>query len=180
MMIKSDKTQSIIIATTLVLGIISAGLIVSNASYYSGSYAMVHHLDVSLYNIRVTNLDPSNESIIPGLYLRFNFRASDDIDGSAALNFAFAYVFLNYQAIQYAAFRSAFPVEHREIFPGYSYNLTLSRSILEDADKQLLYDAYTQSNWTWSVTLSYWFSVFSLDNEAFRTIGFSYSGAQLD
>ncbi len=176
-MIESDRIQNLIIASAIILGVTSAGLIVVNANYYSGSYALAHYTEVSLEDIRVRNLDPSNESLIPGLYFTLNVHTRDDSAGDAALTYITVWPYLNGEAIVYATFIRHIPLENQKLYPSYDQNYTTSSSILDESDRQILFDAYTSANWTWAVVVRYWYSVISSDNLSFREISFAYSGA---
>jgi hypothetical protein len=176
-MIESDRIQNLIIVTAIIFGVISAGMIVVNANYYSGSYALAHYTEVHLEDIRITNLDPSNESLIPGLYFTLNFQTHDDAAGDAALTYFTVWPYLNGEPILYATFNKHIPDENRDLYPGYDQNFTSSSSILEDLDQQILFDAYNNANWTWAIVIRYWYSVIAPDNLSFREISFAYSGA---
>jgi len=175
-MIESERNQNVIAATVLILGIISTGIIFVNVDYYSGSYALAGYVQVELEDIRVTNLDPDNETLIPGLFLKLNLKTGEQADGDVTLNTLVAFIRLNRQLIQYAAFRMNIPIDLRVLYPGYDQNFTLSSSLTDDHDQELLLDAYNNVNWTWSITIRYWYSVFVPENDAFREIAFSYNG----
>ncbi|MFX1368735.1 MAG: hypothetical protein ACFFAY_09070 [Promethearchaeota archaeon] len=175
-MIESERTQNLIIASAIIFGVISAGIIVVNSNYYSGSYALAHYTEVSLENIRLTNLDPSNESLIPGLYFTLNVQTRDDSAGDAALTYITVWPYLNGEAILYATFTRQIPLENQKLYPSYDQNYTVSSSILDESDQQILFDAYTSANWTWAVVVRYWYSVISPDNLSFREISFAYAG----
>ncbi|NHJ13292.1 MAG: hypothetical protein EAX95_06420 [Candidatus Thorarchaeota archaeon] len=178
-MIESERNQNIIIAAAIIMGIISSGIIVVNAGYYSGSYALAHYVEVSLLDVRLDNYDPSNESLTPALYVTLNFKSTSEASGTAAITSFNVLIWLNRQFIQYPVFTRYIPIDRRELNPAYDHNYTASSSILEEHDLDILFDAYSNSNWTWGISVRYFYYVFEPTNDGHRDIGFSYIGVNL-
>lgn len=175
-MIESERNQNIIIVAAIIMGIISSGIIVANASFYSGSYALAHYVEVDLLEIRLARFDPSNESLVPGLYFTLNFKSTVEATGDAFLTSFNVLVWLNRESIRYSVFSVVIPFDQRALQTGYDYNYTASSSILEKSDMDILSNAYSSDNWTWSVTVRYAYCVFHPENYGYRDISFSYIG----
>ena len=59
-MIASERTQNVIVVTVIMVAIVSSGLLVSNATYYGGSYSLAGTLNVTLLEVAVGNIDHTN------------------------------------------------------------------------------------------------------------------------
>ena len=175
-MISDTKPQNVIVVVTLILGIMSGIGLANSASYYSGSFVIVRYLDVSLDDVRVTNVDPTNETINPALYLDFNIKAPNASSGESRITFLTLSVFLNREHFQYAVFRKSISLDHQTILPGYDRTFTISSTVYELLDKQILYNATLNNEWIFSISMNMWYSVAQSDVDQLRQLSFSYNG----
>ncbi len=173
-MIADTKPQNIIIIITMILGIISGIGLASSAYYYSGSYTMARYLEVSLNDIRVSNLDPTNHSIDPTLSLYFNIYSPPGAPGDVKISYLTAVVYINNDKINYENFRRDIPRDLRSLYPDYNQTFSVSATLREDADKQLLFDAYDSEEWVISVQLTIFYEVFDQVGTSVRIIAFSW------
>ena len=178
-MFKGRRIQDLIIITVIVAGLFSAALLASNARYYSNSIALAEFLEVDVIDAKLSNIDPTNYSMNPLLSFVLNFKAPYDIDGDAYLTHIRILALLNEESIIYATFLREFAYHQEALDAGYDKNHILRSDILEDNDKDVLFNAYNSSSWTWSLNVRYTYSVMSSSSPYRRTIGFSYSGVTL-
>ncbi|MFW9953510.1 MAG: hypothetical protein ACFFD3_03075 [Candidatus Thorarchaeota archaeon] len=176
-MISDIKTQNIILVATLLVGLVSAVGLASSASWYSGSYTIVRYLDIDLVDVRVANLDLENTTVNPALLFDFKVVAPSAAAGEAELSYFTMVVHLNGEKIAYAPFRKSVPLDLRTIYPEYNQTYTIGSTIIEDLDKQILYDAATNDEWTFSLTLYVFYDVFQSVGDQVRVIAYSYQGA---
>ncbi len=173
-MIASERTQNIIVVSVIIIAVVSSGFLVSNASYYGGSYSLAGRLDVTLVEVRVSNIDHTNESIKPGIGLTFNLATDSLADGNVRITFMGASVRLNDDALSYMAFNYVPPVQEQYLYPGFSNNYTLSNTAVEDVDRQTILDADTSGIWFWEISFNYSFIVFDeLGTIMFRDFSFN-------
>jgi len=175
-MISKTKPQNFIVVVTLILGLVSGIGLASTASYYSGSYVIVSYLQIDLDEVRVANVDPTNTSINPSIALDFSFVAPETSDGEATVTYLVATVYINGDKMNYASFRKNIPSASRAITSGYNKLFTVSSSIIEMEDKNVLYNASADGDWTFSITLTVFYHVFNSPAESVRIIPFSYEG----
>ncbi|RDE13928.1 MAG: hypothetical protein C4K47_04975 [Candidatus Thorarchaeota archaeon] len=175
-MIASTKSQNIIVLSMIVIGVISGACLVSNTYSYDGSYALPRQLAVGLVDIQIANLDPSNESINPGLVMVFNLKAPDFTNGRMTLTRLLASVLLNNESIAYETFQNVVPLSERSVTAGYNKNLTVGSTVFELVDKQILYDASLSGNWTFDVTLTVSYYLFQGTTGSWRVFNFVYEG----
>jgi hypothetical protein len=178
-MLKGRRIQDLIIITVIAAGLFSAALLAGNARYYADSVALAEFLEVDIVDTRVSNIDPTNYSVNPGLSFVLNFKAPDNVDGDAHLASIRILVLLNQQSIIYGTFLREFRFEQEALDSGYDKNHTIGSDIIEDTDKDVLFGAYNSANWTWSLTVRYTYSVMSSSSTYRRTIGFVYEGVTL-
>jgi hypothetical protein len=176
-MIENTKVQNGLIILTLVVSLFSAAVIVGNTNYYTGSYGLAHYLDVNLVDIRVANAD--NESLDPSIRFVLNFQTRNDTFGDASLSAIRIVSLLNRESIYGSAFRMDIPYVNGILDANYNRSFTVGSTITNDHDKQLLYDAYASGNWTWSVSVYYFYNVFNSDSDDRREIGYAYDGVTL-
>jgi len=158
-MISKTKPQNFIVLVTLIL-----------------SYVIISYLQIDLEEIRVTNLDPTNTSINPSIALDFSFVAPETSDGEATVTYLLATVYINGDKMNYASFRRNIQRDYRAITSGYNRIFTVSSSIPEMEDKNVLYNASADGDWTFSITLTVFYHVFNSPAESVRIIPFSYEG----
>ncbi|MFX0108829.1 MAG: hypothetical protein ACFE7R_11125 [Candidatus Hodarchaeota archaeon] len=178
-MISSEKTQNAILIVTILVALVSGISLASNAGYYSGSYALAQYIEVDLVEIRVARLDPTNTSMNPGVFFTLNFQTPNETEGNARLQYITLSFLLNAERISLPAFSHSIPYAEQPLYGGYDMNYTLSASIMDLDEKQILYNALTDDAWIWSVTVDYFYAVFDSDSTTQRTISFSYDGVRL-
>ena len=175
-MIADTKTQNIIVVATLVLGIVSGLGFATSSSYFAGSYSLVANLELDILEIRITNLDPTNESINPRITLVFNANVPTGSSGDAAITYFRVEVDLNDRPFLYSqSWRKYIPLEDQLLYPGYDTNFTVSETIHELLDKQILYDAENSNEWSFSILLVLSYDVFGATASPMR-IPFAHEG----
>jgi len=176
-MIADTKTQNIIVVATLILGIVSGLGLVTSSSYFAGSVALVTNLEFDLLEVRITSLDPTNESINPHITLVFNIKAPMGDIGDASLSFLRASVTLNEEPFIYAQtqWRKNIPEVDQHLYPGYDKNFTMGETLSVLTDKQILYDAEASDAWTFSIVLYVSYRIFDARVSS-RDITFSHDG----
>ena len=175
-MISNTKPQNVIVVVTLILGIVSGIGLANSASYFSGSFVIVRYLDVDLTDVRVTNVDPTNETINPSLFLDFNFGAPNASNGEAVITFLTISVLLNREQFRYALFRKSIPIDQRTVYPGYDKTFTVASTFYELLDKQIVYNATLNNEWIFSISMTMFYRVSQSDNDLIRQLSFSYNG----
>jgi hypothetical protein len=158
-MIASERSQNIIVVTTIIVALISVGMIVSNSQYYGGTYALAGRLDVSLVGIRVSNIDYTNESINPVIRISFNFYTDSESEGNVRLRFIRADLTLNNDSLSLGAYAHTLPDAEQVLYPGYNKTFNL-HSEITGSDKTTVLDAYNSSTWNWDINCDYYFIVF--------------------
>lgn len=158
-MIASERTQNIIVVSVIMIAVVSSGFLVSNAAYYSGSYSLAGRLDVTLLEVRVSNIDHTNESINPGLRLTFNLATDALTEGNVRITFMGAEITLNNDSLSYTTFSYTPPVVDQYLYPEFNRNYTMHNSATYN-DRQAILDADTEDNWNWDIEFRYSFIVF--------------------
>ncbi len=162
MLIASERNQNIIVVTVIIVAIISSGLLVSNASYYGGSYSLAGRLDVQLLGVQVSNIDHANESVYPSVSLTFNMLTSSQYEGNVRITFLGASITLNDDLLSYLSFSYIPPVADQYLHPDFNRNYTMSDTVDQDAtnDRQAILDADNSGTWNWEIQFRYSFIVF--------------------
>ncbi len=161
-MIASERTQNIIVVSVIMIAVVSSGFLVSNAAYYGGSYSLAGRLEVSLLEVRVSNIDHTNESINPGIRLTFNLVTTSQAEGNVRIIFMGATVWLNEDLLSFTSFSYIPPLAEQNLYPEFNNNYTLRNSAASIADRQAILDADTYGNWNWEVEFRYAFIVFDV------------------
>lgn len=178
-MISSERSQNIIVVFTIIAAVVSSGFLVSNVNYYTGSYALIGRMSVDIVTTRVSNIDPMNESVFPGIFLTVNMRTNAETEGNVRLKFLGADVTLNDDRLSYTTFAYTFPLNLQPVHPDYDRNITL-RSSTNSVDRQTVFDAYNADTWHWYITLRYSFFIFDEPGTiSFRFLTFNYTGATI-
>lgn len=178
-MISSERTQNVIVTVTIIAALVSSVFLVSNAQYYSASYALVGQMEVDLVEIIVTNIDYTNESVFPGIFIIFNLKSNATSEGNVRIEFIGAEVYLNDDILSYTPFAYTVPYDSQPLHPNYDRNFTLRRTT-NTIDRQTVHDANTTGTWNWSLTYRMRFTSFGeSDSAARRYIEFEYSGVTL-
>lgn len=159
-MIASERTQNIIVVSVILITVVSSGFLVSNAAYYGGSYSLAGRLDVSLLEIRVSNLDHSNESIYPGLRLTFNLATDSLTEGNVRITFMGAEVTLNNDSLSYTTFSFTPQVVDQYLYPEFNRNYTMHNSASTSFDRETILLADSEDSWNWDIEFRYSFIVF--------------------
>ncbi|MHA1951682.1 MAG: hypothetical protein ACW99G_20530 [Candidatus Thorarchaeota archaeon] len=150
---------------------------VSNAQYYTGSYALAGRLEVDLVSTTVSNIDPSNSSIFPAIRFDFNLHTDAATEGNVRLGFLGANVFLNGDQLSYTPFSYVVPYNRQPLYPLYDEIFTLgSTTLSSDRDTVLL--ANSTGQWHWYLTFRYYFTTFDVDGSiTWRYLVFNYTGS---
>ncbi len=176
-MISSDRTQNAIVVFTIIGALVSSVFLVSNAQYYTGSYALAGRLEVDLVKTTVSNIDPSNSSIFPSIRFVFNLHTDAATEGNVRLGFLGANVFLNDDQLSYTPFSYVVPYDHQQLYPLYNENFTLGQTaVSSDRDTVLL--ANSTGQWHWEMTFRYYFTTFDVDGSiTWRYLFFNWTGS---
>lgn len=157
-MIASERSQNVIVVSVIMIAVVSSMFLAGNAAYYGGSYSLAGNLNVTLLEVKVSNIDHANESINPGLRLTFNLATSSLAEGNVRITFMGAEVTLNNDPLSYTPFSYIPPVEEQYLFPEFDSNYTMSNTAIDD--KQAILDADTSGLWSWEIEFRYSFIVF--------------------
>jgi hypothetical protein len=160
----------------LVVGIVSGASLISNTSYYTGSYTLARYLTVTLEDVRIANLNPSNTSINPSLVMIFNVKAPDLTSGHMTLTHLSAVVHLNGEPIAYETFQNEVSGSDRSVAAGYNKTFTVGSTVFVLPDKQLLYNASLSGNWTFNIALRVNYILFQGSILSSRMLFFVYEG----
>jgi len=158
-MIASERTQNIIVVSTIIIAMISVGMLLSNSQYYGGTYALAGRINVSLVEIRVSNIDYTNETIDPIIRISFNFYTNSENEGSVRLRFIRADLTLNNDSLSLGAYAYTLDDSEQVLFPGYNKTFSMS-SVVTGSDKTAVLEAYNSSTWNWDINCDYYFIVF--------------------
>ena len=172
-MISNDKPQNVVIVMTIIVALISSISLMSSASFYGGSIVMVQNLEVDLVAVNVVNPEPSNETN-PSLSFVFNFRAPQTANGEATLVFMQAEIYLNLQKFLYSSFSRNFPSTDNTVVPGFNMNFSLGSTIREPIDAQIIYDAFANDTWTFSIVFHFSYHVFNARADTRRSMVFAW------
>ncbi len=176
-MIASTKSQNAIVILIILTGLVSGTSLISNTSYYTGTYTIARYLAVTLEDVRIADLNPSNESVNPTLVMVFNLKAPYFTNGQMTLTHLSASVYLDGEFIAYTTFqKDVILASERSITAGYDKNFTVGSTISELLDKQILYNASLSGNWTFAVTLTLSYYFFQSQFPSWRVLLFVYDG----
>ncbi|MFX1482922.1 MAG: hypothetical protein ACFFCP_07005 [Promethearchaeota archaeon] len=176
-MISSERSQNIIVTVTIIAALASAVFLAGNVQYYGGSYALAGRLEVEVASTTVSNIDPSNSSVFPGIAFVFNMHSDVPAEGNVRLHFLGASVSLNGDQLSYTSFRYDVPYDRQLLYPNYNENFTLGRTTASlDRDTVLL--ANSTGQWHWEITFRYYFTTFDEANSiTWRYVFFNWTGA---
>ncbi len=160
-MITSERTQDTIVAIMMILAVLSSFSLVNSATYYGGSEYLLYGMEVTLEEIRITHLDPTNVSIDPIMSLSFRFKAPSPPQGGIRLWDMYATVVLNNDSLSYASFGLYVPAEYRQVYPGYEHVFVLTSLIDDLPDKYTLYHAYGNNTWSFVIGFRWFYRMFT-------------------
>jgi hypothetical protein len=163
-MISSERPQNFIVAVMIITAVISSGFIIGNAQYYGGSFALAGMLAVNLTDIHVSNVDPTNASITPGISLTFNFAVNAQAEGNVRITFVGATLWLNNYLLSLTPFAYTPALADQYLYSNFDRNIILSQTVSPVYDRQTIIDAYQSSTWAWNITLRYSYIVFDEPN----------------
>ncbi|MHA1135557.1 MAG: hypothetical protein ACTSSE_03645 [Candidatus Thorarchaeota archaeon] len=158
-MISSERVQNVIVVSVIIVAIVSSGFLASNSVYYGASYSLAAGLDVSLVEVKVSNIDHINESINPHVNITFNLVTSSESEGNVRITFMGAALTLNNDTLAYVIL-SHIPLENEQYV---STDFNNSYTMHDDAvasDKQTILDADASGIWNWEIEYRYSFIVF--------------------
>jgi len=172
-MIASERTQNMIVVTVIMVAIVSSGFLVSNATYYGGSYSLAGRLEVNLLEVRVTNVNHTEGSSDPGISLRFNLHTSSVYEGNVRITFMGASLTLNDDLLSYTPVAFIPAQADQYLTPEFNRNYTLS-NVAISFDREAILDADTEDSWFWEIEYRYSFIVFDQPGTIiFRYINFN-------
>ena len=172
-MIASERTQNSIVVTVIIVAIISSGLLVSNATYYGGSYSLAGTLNVTLLEVKISNINHTDDSIYPGIELTFNLATSSLAEGNVRIIFMGATVWLNEDILSYTSFSHIPPVAEQNLYPEFNTDYIMHNTA-NDIDRQTILDADTSEQWNWDIEFRYAFIVFDeIGTRTSRRISFN-------
>ncbi len=170
-MIASERTQNIIVVSVIMITIVSSGLLVNNAVYYGGSYSLAGSLNVTLVEIKVSNIDHIIETIDPVLNLTFNIATSSLSEGNVRITFMGVAIILNNDTLSYSTFSYNPPNRDLYVTPEFNNDYSMADDVI-DSDKQTLLEADISGIWNWEIEFRYSFIVF--DESGTRIMRYSY------
>jgi len=159
-MISSERTQNIIVIIMIITAVISSSFIIGNAQYYGGTFVLAGKLEVNLVDIHVSNVEPSNSSVNPGVALTFNFAISAQAAGNVRITFVGATLWLNNVHLYYTPFAYTPAVADQYLYSNFDRDVVMTQTVSSNADRQKIIDAYLGSTWAWNITLRYSLIVF--------------------
>ena len=172
-MIASERTQNLIIVTVIMVAIVSSGLLVSNATYYGGSYSLAGTLNVTLLEVKVTNINHTSETAFPGIAVTFNLATTSLSEGNVRIIFMGATVWLNEDILSYMSFSHIPAVADQYLYPEFNNNYTMHNTA-NTIDRQTILDADTSGEWNWEIEYRYAFIVFDeIGTRTSRRISFN-------
>ena len=175
-MISSERSQNVIVSIVIIAAVLSSVLLVGNAQYYSGSYVLVERMEVSIVQVVVSDIDPSNESIYPHLSFTFNFRTDSPSQGNVRLTSIDASATLNDDLLSLTTFDKSLTNDPDGfLHPGYNTNFTLAKTINAHTDRATILHAYNISTWNWYLRVRYNILLFD-EGQSSRTLYFNWTG----
>ena len=172
-MIESDRVQNAIVVSVIIVAVVSSTFLVSNTSFYGGSYSLAARMTVSLLDVQVSNIDHTNESINPSVRLTFNLATSSQSEGNVRLTFMGAAVWLNDDKLSYLILSYIPPIEEQYLYPEFNENYVMQSAAAGD-DIQAILDADTSDIWSWTIEFRYSFIIFDEPGTiTFRFIDFN-------
>ncbi len=171
-MISSEKTQNIIVATTIIIAVISSVVIVSNGTYYAGTYTLLGELDITFKGLTISHIDPLDNETYPSIQFVFNVATHSAYRGNLRINFMGFTPLLNNDSLSYTQFSVIPPVADQYLTPTYSHDFIFNETAMDDLgiDRQTILDAYESGTWFWQVEFRYSYFFF----DVFGTIDFGY------
>jgi len=179
-MIASERTQNVIVTFVIIAALVSSVALVSNASYYGGSYILAETLGVDLVETKVSGINHENDSIFPRLSFTFNFRTNTQLIGDVRVKFIGLVVSLNDQGLHYTTFTRIIPTEYEQLYPGYNRNFTLGKTTSDDIDRNIILQADNSSSWNWFLIFRYYYITFDISESiTWRYLDYNFTGSTL-
>lgn len=171
-MISRERTQNIIVAATIIVTIISSSFLVSNATYYAGTYTLIGNFDITFEELVISNIDPLNSSVNPHLQFRFTITSDSHYEGNVRITFMGFTPELNSDELSFTPFSIILPVEEQYLTPNYSRELLFNNTVSDELgiDRQTILDAYDSGIWFWEVNFRYSYIFF----DVIGTVDFAY------
>ncbi|TFG34381.1 hypothetical protein EU527_03480 [Candidatus Thorarchaeota archaeon] len=171
-MISRERTQNIIIASTIIVAIISSTFLVSNATYYAGTYTLLGRFSITFEELIISDLDPLDNTTEPHLQFRFNIATDSQYKGNVRITFMGFTPTLNYDELSYTPFSIVLPVDEQYLTPNYTRELMFNNTASDELgiDRQTIWDAYESGIWFWQVEFRYSYIFF----DAIGTVDFAY------
>lgn len=165
-MISSERTQNIIVATTIIVAIICSTFLVSNATYYAGTYTLFGNLEVTFENLTISNIDPLDNESYPDLQFHFKVATNSQFPGNVRITFFGFTPSLNYDQLSYTPFSIILPESEQYLTPNYSHELLFNKTASDEygIDRQAIWDAYESDTWFWQVEFRFSYIFFDLAN----------------
>jgi len=159
-MIASERSQNIIVVSVIMITVVCSMFLASNAAYYGSSYSLAGRMNVTLLEVKVNNIDHTNETINPGLFLTFNLATSSTSEGNVRITFMGAIVWLNNDSLSYMVFSYTPPLAEQYLYPEFNNNYSLSNTATVSVDRQAILDADASGIWNWEIEFRYSFITF--------------------
>ena len=179
-MIASERSQNVIVTLVIIVALVSSAFLVSNASYYGGSYILAETLEVDLVETKVSGINHENESVYPRLSFTFNFRTNTRLAGNVRVKFLGLVVSLNNDALTYTQFTQLVPEEFEQLHPDYNRNFTLGRTTSDTEDRNTVLHADNTSSWNWFLTFRFYYITFDISESiTWRFIDYNYTDSTI-
>lgn len=158
-MIASERAQNIIVVSVIMVAVVSSMFLVDNAAYYGGSYSLAGRLNVTLLEVKVSNINHTSETTNPYLNITFNIATSSLLEGNVRITFMGANITLNGDILSYTIFSHIPRGEDQYVYPNFNNNYSMGDDAT-DSDRETILESDTSGIWFWQITFRYSFIVF--------------------
>ena len=171
-MISNERTQNIIIAATIMIAVVSSVTLVSNGTYYAGTYTLIGDLQITFKSLTISHIDPLDNTTYPRIQFVFNLATHSPYRGNVRINFMGFTPSLNFDELSYTPFSIIPPVSEQYLTPTYNHDFVFNSTAQDELgiDRQVVLDAYATDTWFWQVEFRYSYFFF----DVFGSIDFGY------
>lgn len=157
-MFESDRAQTAIVVILMIGAGVSGASLFAVSSFYANTYALIRSVDITIESIVIADFDPNSNITeqTPSLTVTYKL-TTGPFSGDVHLSRLYSYWFINNESLVYPMFTRNFQSGQMQLEPNLSEEITISRDIEQDVDKEKLVLAYSTSTWQWAgaVQLNY-------------------------